>query len=51
MVELLGSRRKFSPFVNQLRKMAYRLTSYIDQSIYKLTSPYINTGILVDVIG
>ena len=40
---LLGSRREFSPFVNQLGKMAYGLTSYIDQSIYESTSLYANT--------
>ena len=40
---LLGSRREFSPFVNQLGKIAYGLTSYIDQSIYESTSPYINS--------
>ena len=47
---MLGSRREFSPFVNQLGKMAYGLTSYIDQSIYESTSPYMNAQILVDVI-
>ena len=41
---LLGSRRKFSPFVNELGKMAYGLTSYIDQSIYESTSLYMNAG-------
>ena len=43
-VQLLGSRRKFRPFVNQLGKMAYGLTSYIDQSIYESTSLYMNAG-------
>ena len=42
-MDLLGSRRDFSPFVNQLGKMAYGLTLYIDQSIYESTSPYINS--------
>ena len=41
---MLGSRREFSSFVNQLDEMAYRLTSYIDQSIYELTSLYMNTS-------
>ena len=48
---LLGLRREFSPFVNQLGEMAYGLTIYIDQSIYESTSPYMNTGTLGDVIG
>ena len=41
--DLLGSRREFSPFINQLDEIVYRLTIYIDQSIYKSTSPYIKT--------
>ena len=41
---MLGSRREFSSFVNQLDEMAYRLTIYMDQSIYESTSLYINAG-------
>ena len=41
-MDVLGSRREFSPFVNQLDKMVYGLTIYIDQSIYKSTSLYMN---------
>ena len=41
---MLGSRREFSPFINQLGKMAYGLTLYIDQFIYKSTSLYINSS-------
>ena len=44
VVQVLGSRREFSPFVNQLGKMAYGLTIYIDQSIYESTSLYINSS-------
>ena len=40
---MLGSRREFSPFVNQLVEMAYGLTLYIDQSIYESTSSHINS--------
>ena len=40
---MLGSRREFSLFVNQLGKIAFGLTLYIDQSIYQSTSPYINS--------
>ena len=38
--EVLGSRREFGPFVNQLDEIVYRLTIYMDQSIYKSTSSY-----------
>ena len=48
---MLGSRREFSPFVNQLGKMAYGLTICIDQSIYESTSPYMSAGALGDMIG
>ena len=49
--QMLGSRREFSPFVNQLGKMAYGLTIYIVQSIYESTSSYMNAGTLGDMIG
>ena len=33
---------EFGPFVNQLDQIPYGLKLYIDQSIYELTSLYIN---------
>ena len=45
------SRREFGPFVNQLVGLIYGLTIYINQSMYKLTSLYMNAEVLVNVIG
>ena len=42
-VHLLGSRRGFGPFINQLDEIMYRLTIHMDQLIYKSTSPDTNT--------